>query len=49
MRPFLGRMDITVAIMMMVLVALQIVREILGLYKDARDAEVGEDDDSAGK
>lgn len=41
-------MDITVAIMMMVLVGLQIVREILGLYKDARDDDDGEDAD-AGK
>lgn len=40
-------MDITVAIMMVVLVALQIVREILGLYKDARDSGDGEDDDAA--
>lgn len=43
-RPFQGRMDITVAIMMMVLVALQIVMEILGLYKDTRDDR---DDDAA--
>ncbi len=35
-------MDTKVAIMMMVLVGLQIVREILGLYKDAQDTE---DDD----
>ncbi len=37
--------------MMMVLVGLQIVREVLGLYKDARDDD-GEDDgedDGAGK
>lgn len=39
-------MDIAVAIMMMVLVGLQILREILGLYKDARDADDGEDDDA---
>lgn len=39
-------MDTKVAIMMMVLVGLQIVREILGLYKDAQDAEEGEDDDA---
>lgn len=35
-------MDITAAIMMMVLVALQIVREILGIYRDARAAEDGD-------
>ncbi len=40
-------MDITAAIMMVVLVALQIVREIIGLYRDARDAEDFEDDDAA--
>lgn len=36
-------MEITAAIMMMVLVALQIVRELLGLYRDARDARDGKD------
>lgn len=37
--------------MMMVLVGLQIVREILGLYKDARDDDGMDDgeDDGAGK
>lgn len=44
----LGRMDIAVAILMMVLVGLQIVREVLGLYKDSRDDDGGEDAD-AGK
>lgn len=31
---------------MMVLVGLQIVREILGLYKDAQEDEKGEHDDA---
>lgn len=30
-------MDIKITLMMTILVALQIVREILGLYKDTRD------------
>lgn len=37
MRSFQVRMHIPIAVMTMVLVALQIIREILGIYKDVRD------------
>ena len=42
-------MDIAVAILMMILVGLQIVREVLGLYRDSRDADDGGEDADAGK